>query len=196
MTFSRNLPQIRDEARLDGVYAVRTSLDAGRIDPEQAVRAYKSLSRVERAFRAMKTDRLAVRPIYVYNENRVRAHVFLCLLAWYLEWHLRKRLAPLLFEDHDPAAARAKQGSPVARAEVSDSAESKARSKRTPDGLPVHSMDTLMADLATLTLNRVSLPGQPDSSFMLTAQPTPVQAQAFRLLGITTTDLVYSNLTP
>ena len=196
VTFSRNLPKIQDEARLDGVYAVRTSLDTEHISPAQAVSAYKSLSQVERAFRSMKTTRLAVRPVYVYNAKRVRAHVFLCMLAWYLEWHMRRRLAPLLFEDHDREAARTRRDSPVDRAEVSDSAQRKAARKRTPDGLPVHSMDTLMADLATLTLNRVTLPGQPDSCLMLTAQPTAVQAEAFHLLGIRNTEYVYSNLTP
>ncbi|MDE0114110.1 MAG: hypothetical protein OXN84_17715, partial [Albidovulum sp.] len=112
------------------------------------------------------------------------AHVFLCMLAYYVEWHMRRKLAPLLFEDDDREGARARRKSPVGKAEVSENAKAKARTKRTAGGLPAHSMDTLLADLATLTLNEVSLPGQPDSSFRMTARPTKVQKEAFRLLGI------------
>ncbi|MDE0306734.1 MAG: IS1634 family transposase, partial [Albidovulum sp.] len=172
------------EARLDGVYVVRTSLGADVASRDQAVERYKSLAAVERAFRTMKASRLEVRPIFVYGEERVRAHVFLCMLAYYVEWHMRRKLAPLLFEDDDREGARARRKSPVGKAEISESAKAKARTRRTAGGLPAHSMDTLLADLATLTLNEVSLPGQPDSRFRMTAQPTKVQKEAFRLLGI------------
>ena len=152
-------------------------------------------SQVERAFRSIKTARLKVRPIFVYSENRVRAHVFLCMLAWYVEWHLRHELAPLLFEDDDREGARAKRTSAVQKAKVSDNARAKADSKLTANGLPVHSFDTLLADLATLTLNEVTLPGQPDSAFLLTADPTRLQEKAFSLLGIKPEKSVYSKLT-
>ena len=192
MKFSRNQARIDAEARLDGIYIIRTSLGSDDIDSQQAVEAYKSLSQVERAFRSIKTARLKVRPIFVYSENRVRAHVFLCMLAWYVEWHLRRELAPLLFEDDDREGARAKRTSAVQKAKVSDNARAKADSKLTANGLPVHSFDTLLADLATLTLNEVTLPGQPDSTFLLTADPTRLQEKAFSLLGIKPEKSVYS----
>lgn len=182
MRWRRNPERIARESRLDGIYVVRTSL--ADIAPDKAVLAYKGLSRVERAFRAMKTDRLRVRPIYVYAEEHVRGHVFLCMLAWHLEWHMRKRLAPILFEDEDPAGAHAKRTSSVGEARVSDSAERKAVSKRTPDGLPVHGMSTLLADLRTLTLNQVELPSQPGHPFTTTSEPTPLQERAFELLKL------------
>ena len=138
MDFSRNATHINEEAVLDGIYVIRTALDADAITADQAVQAYKSLSAVERAFRLLKTDRLQIRPLYVYNESRVRGHVFLRMLACHLEWHMRQRLAPLLFEDDDPQAAAAKRKSPIAKAEVSDEAKRKADTKRTADGHRVH----------------------------------------------------------
>ena len=111
--FQRNTEKIAAEARLDGIYIVRTSLDANALDAHQAVQAYKSLCRVERAFRYLKNARLQVRPVYVYSAERVRAHVFLCTLACHLEWHLRRRLAPMLFEDDDPEGARAQPADPA-----------------------------------------------------------------------------------
>ena len=182
MDFSRNAAHINEQAVLDGIYVIRTALDADAITADQAVQAYKSLSAVERAFRLLKTDRLQIRPLYVYNESRVRGHVFLCMLACYLEWHMRQRLAPLLFEDDDPQAAAAKRKSPIAKAEVSDEAKRKADTRRTADGHRVHSMSSLMAHLATFTLNRVSLPSQPGSPFMMTSQLTPIQKRAFDLI--------------
>ena len=128
----------------------RTSLDDGAIDAEAAVAAYKSLSLVERAFRVIKSSGLEVRPVYVYNAERVRAHVFLCMLAYYVEWHMRRSLAPLLFEDHDRQAARTMRTSPVETADISDAARAKAGSKMTADGLEVHSFRSLLADLSTL----------------------------------------------
>ena len=118
-----------------------------------------------------------MRPVYVYNAGRVRAHVFLCMLAYYVEWHLRRRLAPLLFEDDDREAARARRASPVQKAEVSDPASDKAAGKITPDGFPVHSLTTLLADLAILTLNEVTVPGRPDHPFPLTACTATFQAE-------------------
>ena len=184
LSWSRNHESIDAEARLDGVYIIRTSLDAAAIAAAEAVEAYKSLSQVERAFRSMKMTRLEVRPIHVYSADHVRAHVFLCMLAWYVEWHMRRRLAPLLFEDDDREAARRKRSSPVEKAEVSDSARAKATTKTTPDGLPVHSFDTLLGNLATLTLNRVSLATDPDNHFNVVAEATPLQRKAFSLLDI------------
>ncbi len=176
--------RIAAEARLDGVYVVRTSLDSASLGPEAAVEAYKGLARVERAFLTMKASRLRVWPVHVYSEDHVRAHVFLCMLALHVEWHMRRRLAPILFEDDDREGARAQRSSPVEPARVSERAKANAADKRTPDGLPVHSLTTLLADLATLTLNEVTLPGSPDHAFPLLATPTELQRRAFGLLEI------------
>ena len=161
----RDEEKIAEEAALDGIYVIRTNVPAREIAPEDAVRAYKSLDRVERAFRSFKGVDLKVRPVHHRLEGRVRAHVFLCMLAYYVEWHMRRALAPLLFDDDDPAAAE-------------------AGGKRTPDGLPVHSFQTLLGDLATLTRNRVrpAVPGAMTADIL--ARPTPLQAKAFRLLGV------------
>ncbi len=180
LQWSRNLQKIQAEARLDGLYVVRTNLDAQAIGSHQAVAAYKSLSQVEQAFRCLKMTRLEVRPVFVYSEEHVRGHVLLCLLAWYLEWHLRRRLAPLLFEDEAPTVP----DSPVQKAEPSPQAKAKAAARKTPDGDPVHSLTTLLHDLATVTLNQVTLPGYPDSAFTLVTQATPLQAKVFRMLKI------------
>lgn len=180
LQWSRNRHKIEAEARLDGIYVVRTNLDAEAIDAQAAVAAYKSLSQVERAFRCLKTTRLDIRPVFVYSEEHVRGHVFLCLLAWYLEWHLRRRLAPLLFEDEAPA----RRDSPVKPAQPSPEAKAKAATRKTPDGDPVHSVTTLLQDLATVTLNRVTLPAQPNSAFTLVTKTTPLQAKVFRMLDI------------
>ncbi len=184
ISWSRREGRIAEEARLDGVYVIRTSLESASLGPEAAVEAYKSLAAVERAFLAMKTSRLRIRPVHVYSEDHVRAHVFLCMLAYHVEWHMRRRLAPILFEDDDREAARARRSSPVEPAKVSDSAKAKADTKRTSDGLPVHSFTTLLSDLGTLTLNYASLPGRSDSRFLLASEPTELQAKAFALLGM------------
>ncbi len=183
MDWARSPDRIEAEARLDGIYVVRTSLDAGAIGPEAAVEACKSLAGVERAFRNAKGD-LRIRPVHVCTEDRVRAHVFLCMLALHVEWHMRRRLAPMLFEDDDREGARARRSSPVEPAGVSDSAKAKASDKRTPDGLPVHSFRTLLADLSGVVLNRVRLPGRGDSLLSVVTRPTPVQERAFELLGV------------
>ena len=194
LRWSRNREKIAAEARLDGLYVIRTSLDAATMGPGKVVEAYKSLSRVERAFRSLKTTRLQVRPVYVYNADRVRAHVFLCMLAYYVEWHLRRRLAPLLFEDDDRQQARAKRTSPVQPAQISDRAKAKADTKTTAEGFPVHSLKTLLADLATLTLNQVTLPTNPDQGFPMIAQPTPLQRKAFELLEVEPAKIVPSTM--
>ena len=184
ISWRRREARIAAEARLDGVYVIRTSLDSASIGPAAAVEAYKSLASVERAFLTMKASRLRIRPVHVWSEDHVRAHVFLCMLACHVEWHMRRRLAPILFEDDDREGARAQRNSPVEPARVSESAKAKAADKRTPDGLPVHSLTTLLADLATLTLNEVTLPGSPDHAFPLLATPTELQRRAFGLLEI------------
>ncbi len=142
------------------------------------------LSAVERAFRSLKTVDLKVRPVFHRTADRVRAHVFLCMLAYYVEWHMRQRLKPLLFDDHDPAAAEAARTSIVAPARVSDAAKEKARGKRTANGHPVHSFRTLLGDLATIAKNRVvpRLPGA--EPFEVLTRPTALQREAFKLLGV------------
>ena len=184
LTFTRKTEQIAAEARLDGIYIVRTSLDADELDAHRAVAAYKSLSRVERAFRYLKSSRLQVRPVYVYSAERVRAHVFLCTLACHVEWHLRRRLAPMLFEDDDPEGAAAQRASPVQPARTSERARRKRASRTTAEGLPVHSLPTLLDDLATLSLNTVHLPDNPENRFTVATQPTPLQRRAFELLDV------------
>ena len=180
----RNAASIAAEAALDGLYVVRTSLPEERLDAEGAVRAYKRLSTVERAFRSLKTVDLKVRPVFHRTADRVRAHVLLCMLAHHVEWHMRERLAPLLFDDEDPAGAAAGRASAVAPAQVSDSAQRKAHRKRTDDGRPVQSFRSLLGDLATVTRNRVvpRIPGA--EPFDTLTRPTELQREAFRLLGL------------
>ena len=181
LAFERNYDSIAAEARLDGLYAIRTSLPD--LAAEAAVEAYKSLSGVERAFRTSK-DHLRVRPIHVYSEDHVRGHVFLCMLAYYMEWHMRRRLAPLLFQDDDPAAARAQRDTPVEPADISDRAKRKTDTKTTPEGFPVHSFPTLLGDLSNIALNRVTLPTQEKTAITIATEPTKLQRQAFDLLGV------------
>ena len=128
------------------------------------------------------------------GQEHVRGHILLCMLAYYAEWRLRRRLAPLLFEEEDRAAARALRQSPVEQAQVSASTKAKAAGKQTPEGLPVHSFQTLLADLGTLTLNEVTLPDAPQHPFPMVAKPTPLQAQAFDLLGVDPGKFVASKL--
>ena len=183
LTYRRKAKEIAEEAALDGLYAVRTSLPEETLEDAESVRAYKSLSQVEHAFRCLKTVDLHVRPIYHWLEERVRAHVFLCMLAYYLEWSLRARLAPMLYDDDDPEAAEAMRDSPVAKAQRSPSALAKSATGRTQDGLPVHSFQTLLADLATLTRNTIVTAIAPNHPFTVLTRPTPVQQKAFDLLG-------------
>lgn len=180
--WQRKPANIEREAALDGIYVIRTSVPAEALSSPQVVERYKSLSSVERAFRSMKSVDLKVRPIYHHQADRVRAHVLLCMLAYYVEWHMRRALAPLLFDDEDREGAQALRSSIVAPAQRSESAQKKAARKQTSDGLPVHSFRTLLADLATLTRNRVRLAEQ---TFPILATPTAVQQRAFQLLQIT-----------
>jgi hypothetical protein len=190
-SFAQNPLRIAAEAALDGIYVVRTNLPAEHSDAAAAatVRAYKSLSGVEHAFRSLKTVDLELRPVFHWTAPRVRAHVLLCMLAYYLQWHMRRCLAPMLFDDPDPAAAAAQRASPVAKAEPSPAARRKAARKRTDpaDGepLPVHSFHTLLGDLATLTRNVVRL-GR-DRITAILATPTRTQRRALDLLGVTPT---------
>jgi len=182
--YRRNEARIAQEAALDGLYAIRTSLSAEVLDAEATVRTYKGLSRVERAFRSMKSVDLKVRPIYHHLPGRVRAHVFMCMLAYYVEWHMRGALAPMLFDDEDREAGQARRDSVVAPAKVSERAERKARTKRTDDGQPVHSFQTLLADLATITKNRIRPNITGAVPFEQTTRPTPLQQRALDLLGV------------
>ena len=177
----RNQERIAEEAALDGLYVIRTNVPDDDLPADEAVRSYKSLSRVERAFRSLKSVDLKVRPVHHRLAGRVRAHVLLCVLAYYVEWHMRRRLAPILFDDHRKADDR---DSPVEPAHKSNAAMLKANSGRTDEGLPVHSFQTLMDDLATLTRNRVRMPGNDDATANMLTRPTPLQQEAFRLLDV------------
>jgi hypothetical protein len=184
--FARKQDAIAEEARFDGFYVLRTSLPAEQIDAAGTVRAYKSLAQVERAFRCMKTVDLELRPVFHWTAPRVRAHVLLCMLAYYLEWHMRQLLAAMLFDDHDRAAAETARTSLVAKANVSKPAYRKASTQRVDAGggeiHPVHSFRTLLDDLATLTRNTVCFAGQ--KTLTVQSTPTPVQRRALSLLGV------------
>ena len=163
---------------------MRTSLPAATLGDAETVRSYKSLSLVERAFRCIKTVDLHVRPVYHWLEDRVRAHVFLCMLAYYLEWHMRQRLAPMLFDDTDKDAAEAQRRSVVAQAQRSKAAIKKQTTGLTEDGLPVHSFHSLLADLATLARNTITTAIAPHYPLTVLTRPTPIQQKAFDLLGV------------
>jgi transposase len=182
--FARETDAIEAEAATDGIYIVRTSLGPETLDDAATVRSYKSLSRVERAFRCIKTVDLQVRPVRHWLEGRVRAHVFLCMLAYYVEWHMRAKLAPLLFDDTDKEAAEAARESPVAKAQRSPAAIRKQTTGLTQDGLPVHSFQTLLADLATLASNTIITAVAPNLPLTVLTRPTAIQRRAFELLGV------------
>jgi hypothetical protein len=183
-SYRRKPASIAAEAPLDGLYVVRTSLPVAAISAEDTVRSYKALARVERAFRALKSIDLAIRPVHHWLEPRVRAHVFLCMLAYYVEWRLRRLWAPILFDEHDRLAAEAERSSPVAAADPSPASIRKRGRRRSDDGTPVGSFRDLLRHLATLTLNTVTMPGTRPATTTLYAKPTPLQASAFGLLGI------------
>jgi hypothetical protein len=187
--FGRNPARITDEARLDGFYVIRTSVLDKALAADKVVGAYKSLARVERAFRSLKTVDLHLRPIHHWLAPRVRAHVFLCMLACHVEWHMRERLKPMLFDDDDLIAAARERASIVAPAQPSPAALRKRASKLTANGGPVHSFQTLLRDLATCTLNEMTTTLNAAYSFTLVATPTPIQAQAFSLLAVDPTKL-------
>jgi transposase len=199
--FARKTAEIAAETATDGLYVVRTSLSEATLGDADTVRSYKSLGRVERAFRCIKTVDLNVRPIYHWLEDRVRAHVLLCMLAYYLEWHMRQCLAPMLFDDADKQQAEALRTSVVAQAQRSKPAIKKQTTGMTPDGLPVHSFHTLLGevgqgsngeavgiarrgDLATMARNTIITAINPNYPLTVVTRPTPVQQKAFDLLGI------------
>ena len=184
-SFARKDTEIAAEAATDGIYVVRTSLSAASFDDATTVRSYKSLALVERAFRCIKTVDLQVRPVYHWLADRVRAHVFLCMLAYHLEWHMRQRLAPMLFDDTDKNAAEALRTSVVAQAHRSPAAVTKQTTGLTPDGLPVHSFRSLLADLATLARNTVTTDITPNYPITVLTRPTAIQHKAFALLAVT-----------
>lgn len=182
-SYRRNEASIAAEAALDGVYVIRTNVRPDELGADEVVATYKRLANVERAFRIFNGD-LDVRPIHHHKADRVRAHFFLCMLAHYLEWHLVDRLAPVLFVDEDKAAAQATRQSPVAPAKRSSGARAKDATKRTAAGEPVHSLATLLADLATVCLNTIR-PTEPSMpSFEIVTTPTPLQHRAFELLEV------------
>lgn len=184
VSFTRKADAIAAEAATDGLYVIRTSLSQVALGDEDTVRSYKSLALVERAFRCIKTVDLHVRPVHHWLAERVRAHVFLCMLAYYLEWHMRQKLAPVLFDDPDKEAAEALRSTIVAPAQRSPAAVAKQTTGMTPDGLPVHSFQTLLADLATLTRNTIVTAVAPDYAMTVTTRPTPVQRRALGLLEV------------
>jgi hypothetical protein len=180
-SYQRRQQEIQAEAALDGIYVIRTSVPAEKISSEQAVHYYKDLSVVERAFRSLKSVDLKVRPIYHYSADRVRAHVLLCMLAYYVEWHMRQALAPILFDDDQPEIAEAARSSIVAPAQRSSAALAKAQTKHAHNGLPVHSFRTLLSDLRTIARNSVQFGG---NSIEITTAPTALQQRVFELLKL------------
>jgi hypothetical protein len=182
-SFSRKEEQIAAEAALDGIYVLRTSLSDEALSTDGVVSSYKSLAGVERAFRAFNTD-LDIRPIRHRTESRVRAHVFLRMLSYYVTFHMERALAPMLFRDDDKASAEAARTSPVALAQRSASAASKTATKRTAERLPVHSFSTLLADLGTICANRIAPTDDDVEGFTLVTTPTPIQHRALDLLGV------------
>ena len=182
-SYARNQESITAEAKLDGIYVLRTSVEPGDLDSSEVVSSYKALAQVERAFRAFNTD-LDIRPIRHRTEDRVRAHVFLRMISYYITWHMQARLAPVLFTDDDKPAAQAARTSPVAPAARSPKALAKAATKHTPAAVPVHSFASLLTDLATICLNTIA-PAEPAlPGFRLVTTPTAIQRQAFDLLGV------------
>jgi transposase len=183
-SFARKVDAIAEETATDGIYIVRTSLTAEVLDDAATVRSYKSLSQVERAFRCIKTVDLQVRPVHHWLAGRVRAHVFLCMLAYYLEWHMRQKLAPLLFDDTNKDVAEAARESVVAKAQRSPAAIRKQTTGVTADGTPVHSFRTLLADLATLARNTIITAVAPNLQLTVFTRPTKVQQRAFELTEV------------
>jgi len=181
-TFCRNEDTITAEAALDGIYVLRTSLPADTLTDDNVVLRYKGLEDVERFFRTLNSE-LDVRPIRHHLADRVRAHMFLRMLSYYISWHMKQALAPILFYDNDKPGAAAKRADPVAAAQRSDQALTKAARKRTQDGVAVHSFTSLLADLATICANHIQ-PADDTPAFTMITSPTPLQRQAFDLLGL------------
>jgi transposase len=184
-SFARKADSIDAEGKLDGIYVIRTNLTQDALAATDVVRSYKDLSQVERAFRSLKAADLHIRPIHHRLSDRVRGHVLLCMLAYHLEWHMRQALAPILFDDHQRPVAAAARSSIVATAQRSNAARRKAATKRTDDDLPVHSFQSLLAELATFTRNSMTVSDAPEDVFLLYPQQTPLQQRAFELLAVT-----------
>jgi len=183
-SFTRNEESIRREALLDGIYVIRTTEPAARLSAEDVVRRYKDLAQVERAFRCLKGLDLLVRPIFHRDSDRVKAHIFICLLAYYVEWQMRRALAPLLFDDEELPVNRRRRD-PVLPAQPSAGAKRKKATLLTADGFPVHSFQTLLAELATQCQNRCRIKTDPTAPpFYQVTIPTPLQKKAFELLGL------------
>jgi len=182
--FERNQARIEQEAALDGIYVIRTSVPPEVLTAESAVRSYKRLAGVERAFRSLKTVDLQVRPIYHRKADRVRAHILLCTLAYYVEWHMRRALAPILFDDHDKEAGEKLRASVVAPARRSTAGELKAWTKRSEENEPIGSFQSLLVDLATIVKNRNRAKAMEGSDFETITTPTPHQQRAFDLLKV------------
>jgi hypothetical protein len=182
--YERRADSIERERDLDGIYVIRTSEPEDRLSAADAVRGYKDLAQVERVFRTLKGLDIRVRPIRHRIDRRVRAHIFLCLLAYYVEWHMRRALAPLLFDDEQLAGNR-QHRDPVAPARPSASAQQKKRQRVTPEGLPIQSFETLLATLARRCQNRCRLLCDPEAPpFYLLTDSSPLQQRAFELLGL------------
>ena len=188
-TFARKIEAIQNEENLDGMYVIRTNESSERLSADQAVRNYKSLAQVERAFRCLKGVDLMLRPIYLRNEDHVRAHIFLCMLAYYVEWHMLQSLTPLLFSDEELTRDRTTRD-PVLPAKPSNSAVEKRASHTTPDGLEVESFKTLLKAMETRTRNICMVKSDqaaesdPNSTFVQISNPTPLQARVLELLGL------------
>ena len=183
LRYARDQDSITAEAALDGIYVLRTSVAASDLGSSEVVSSCKALAQVERAFRAFSTD-LDIRPIRHRTEDRVRAHVFLRMLSYYISWHMQARLAPVLFTDDDKPAAQAARTSPVAPAARSPRALAKAATKHTPAALPVHSFSSLLTDLGTICLNTIAPADPALPGFQLVTTPTALQRHAFELLGV------------
>jgi Transposase DDE domain len=183
-SFHRKIEAITAEAALDGIYVVRTNLPKKLLGDAATVGAYKSLAQVERAFRSLKTVDIHLRPIFHWTAPRVRAHVLLCMLAYHVEHHMRARLAPMLFDETDHEAAAAIRASIVAKAERSEAAKRKQTTGRTDDGLPVHSFQSLLADLATYARIQATTALNDKYVFTLYTRPTTIQQRAFELLAV------------
>lgn len=185
-SYQRDTEKIDEEAALDGLYVIRTSVKSQAMGSQDVVRAYKDLSKVERAFRSIKTIDLKVRPIHHWLDERIKGHVFLCMLAYYVEWHMRQKLSAILFDDHQRQEAEGKRQSIVSPAPRSAAAKRKDQTKRTDDDGPVHSFRTLLEDLGTLAKNRIRVRGT-NKEFCMLTRPTPSQAHALDLLDVTPT---------
>ncbi len=181
-SFCRRTEAIKREAELDGLYVIRTSESKQNLSADDTVRSYKNLAQVERAFRTLKGMDLRIRPIHHRGEERVRAHIFLCLLAYYVEWHMRQALSSLLFDDELLSVER-KHRDPVAPAKPSTSASKKKSARETEEGLPIHSFATLMADLGTRCRHLCRMSSDPHSpAFFMDTLPTPLQTRALELI--------------